>query len=136
MQPLNTKRGCFKYTINNSKDIESFGTGLKRIADACESAGVRYEFQKKRTGFVVCFYRSEEKADKKPIEADKKPIKAERQEKIVEYVKEHGTISNKEARGLLGLADSTTKRLLKEMVEKNILTVEGERKARKYLLKK
>ena len=119
-----------------SKDIESFGTGLKRIADACESAGVRYEFQKKKTGFVVCFYRSEEKADKKPIEADKKPIKAERQEKIVEYVKEHGTISNKEARELLGLADSTTKRLLKEMVEENILTVEGERKARKYLLKK
>ena len=32
-----------------SKDIESFGTGLKRIADACESAGVRYEFQKKKT---------------------------------------------------------------------------------------
>lgn len=119
-----------------SKDIESFGTGLKRIADACEIAGVRYEFQKKKTGFVVCFYRSEEKADKKPIEADKKPIKAERQEKIVEYVKEHGTISNKEARELLGLADSTTKRLLKEMVEENILTVEGERKARKYLLKK
>ena len=96
---------------------------------------MRYEFQKKKTGFVVCFYRSEEKADKKPIEADKKPIKAERQEKIVEYVKEHGTISNKEARELLGLADSTTKRLLKEMVEENILTVEGERKARKYLLK-
>ena len=95
-----------------------------------------YEFQKKKTGFVVCFYRSEEKADKKPIEADKKPIKAERQEKIIEYVKEHGTISNKEARELLGLADSTTKRLLKEMVEENILTVEGERKARKYLLKK
>ena len=77
----------------------------------------RYEFQKKKAGFVVCFYRSEEKADKKPIRADKKPIKAERQEKIVEFVKTHGTINNKEARDLLGLADSTTKRILKEMVE-------------------
>lgn len=118
-----------------SKDIESFGTGLKRIADACESAGVRYEFQKKKTGFVVCFYRSEEKADKKPIEADKKPIKAERQEIIITYIKEKGSITNKEARELLGLADSTTKRLLKGMVEQNLLIVEGERKARKYLLK-
>ncbi|MDD6442600.1 MAG: ATP-binding protein [bacterium] len=121
-----------------SKDIESFGTGLKRIADACESAGVRYEFQKKKTGFVVCFYRSlgedDLKADKKPIKADKKPIKTDRQEKIVEYVKNHGTISNKEARELLGLSDSTTKRILKEMVEENILIIEGERKARKYLL--
>ena len=49
-------------------------------------------------------------------------------------MKEQGTISNKEARVLLGLADSTTKRVLKEMVDENILIVEGERKARKYLL--
>ncbi len=50
-------------------------------------------------------------------------------------MKEHGTISNKEARELLGFADSTIKRLLKEMVDENILAVEGERKTRKYLLK-
>lgn len=30
-----------------SKDIESFGTGLKRIAEACDAAGVQYEFKKK-----------------------------------------------------------------------------------------
>ena len=120
-----------------SKDIESFGTGLKRIADACETAGVRYGFQKKKSGFVVCFYRSEEeqvKADKKPIKADKKPIKNERKNIIVQYIKENGFITNKEARNLLGLADSTTKRILKEMVEESTLKIEGERKARKYLL--
>ena len=118
-----------------SKDIESFGTGLKRIAEACDAAGVRYEFKKLKSGFVVCFYRSEEKADKKPIKADKKPIKADRYELIIQYVKEHGSISNMEARELLGLADSTVKRLLKEMVDDGILTVEGERKSRRYLLK-
>lgn len=52
-----------------SKDIESFGTGLKRIADACNTAGIRYEFKKLKSGFVVCFYRSEEKAGKKPIKS-------------------------------------------------------------------
>ena len=41
-----------------SKDIESFGTGLKRIADTCNTAGVRYEFKKLKSGFVVCFYRT------------------------------------------------------------------------------
>ena len=47
-----------------SKDIESFGTGLKRIAEACDAAGVQYEFKKMKSGFVVCFYREEErKAD-------------------------------------------------------------------------
>ena len=129
-----------------SKDIESFGTGLKRIVNSCELAGVRYEFQKKRSGFVVCFYRSEAgkkpiKADKKPIKADKKSIKAdkrplndERKDIIVKYIEENGCISNKEARQLLGLADSTTKRLLREMVKEGILIMEGERKTRRYTL--
>lgn len=126
-----------------SKDIESFGTGLRRIANACDNAGVRYEFQKKKTGFVVCFYRHTNeknedkliKADKKPIKADKKPIRNERYTKIIEYIKERGSISNKETRELLGIADSTAKRILKKMVEDKILIGKGERKARKYLLR-
>lgn len=57
---------------------------MKRIADACDCAGVKYEFKNLKSGFVVCFYRSEEedkeaeKADKeaeKPIKRQKKPIK-------------------------------------------------------------
>lgn len=116
-----------------SKDIESFGTGLKRIAEACDKANVGYEFKKLKSGFVVCFYRSEEKADKKPIKADKKPINDSRQELILEYVKDNGSISNKEARELLNLADSTVKRILKEMVKHDLLVVEGERKTRRYL---
>jgi ATP-dependent DNA helicase RecG len=40
-----------------SKDIENFGTGLKRIADACEEAGIKYEFVKGKLGFTVVFYR-------------------------------------------------------------------------------
>lgn len=37
---------------------------------------------------------------------------------------------------MLGLADSTVKRLLRDMVEKDVLIIEGERKTRRYLLKK
>ncbi len=117
-----------------SKDIESFGTGLRRIAESCDMAGVPYEFKKMKSGFVVCFYREDEKADKKPIKADKKPIKVERKDIIIAYVKKYGAISNKEARELLGLADSTTKRILADMVAENVLAIEGERKIRKYFL--
>ncbi|MCM1540721.1 MAG: putative DNA binding domain-containing protein, partial [Blautia sp.] len=62
-----------------SKAIESFGTGLKRIADACDAAGVRYEFKKMKSGFVVCFYRPEEDFGEEPIKADKEPIKADKE---------------------------------------------------------
>jgi predicted HTH transcriptional regulator len=40
-----------------SKDIESFGTGLKRIADTCKEADVRFEFRSDNYGFTVIFYR-------------------------------------------------------------------------------
>lgn len=87
---------------------------------------------------MVCFYRSgEEKpieADKKLIKADKKPINTERKDVIIKYIKENGSITNREAREILGLAESTTKRMLKEMVGENILIIEGERKTRRYLL--
>jgi ATP-dependent DNA helicase RecG len=39
------------------KDIESFGTGLKKIAEACDAAEVKVEFQTRKAGFAVVFYR-------------------------------------------------------------------------------
>ena len=33
------------------------------VVEACEKAGVRYEFKKLKSGFVVCFYRSEKSED-------------------------------------------------------------------------
>ena len=44
-------------------------SGKKRIVDACNAAGVKYEFQKKKSGFVVCFYRTGNEAGKKPIKS-------------------------------------------------------------------
>ena len=41
------------------KDIENFGTGLKRMTTACESAGVKVEFKMLKLGFAVIFYRPE-----------------------------------------------------------------------------
>ena len=37
--------------------IERFGTGIKRINDACVEAGVKYEFRREKLGFTVVFYR-------------------------------------------------------------------------------
>ncbi|WP_417088947.1 winged helix-turn-helix transcriptional regulator [Eubacterium maltosivorans] len=54
---------------------------------------------------------------------------------ILDYVKNHGLISNKEARELLGVAESTTKRFLSQMVKDGLLVEQGERKARVYVLK-
>lgn len=69
------------------------------------------------------------------VKADKKPIKADREKLILEYVSEHGSIGNSEARELLGLAESTVKRLLTDMAKREILKDDGERKSRRYYLR-
>jgi ATP-dependent DNA helicase RecG len=42
------------------KDIENFGTGLKRISAACKEFGVKLEFRLMKRGFAVVFYRPDE----------------------------------------------------------------------------
>lgn len=112
--------------------IEEWGTGIRRILNRAEEYELpEPEFLEIGDTFRVNLYR---KADKKPIKkADKKPIIAERQQLIITYVRENGSISNKEARALLGLAESTTKRLLKQMVQDGMLKERGERRSRVYI---
>ena len=123
--------------------IEEWGTGIRRIIRRAEEYGLpEPEFLEIGDTFRVNLYRLQsEKADKKPIKkADKKPIKKadkksaaqERQKRILRYVELYGEINNKKARDLLGLADSTTKRLLKQMTEEGLLKEQGERRARVY----
>ena len=107
--------------------IEAWGTGIRRILKRAEEYDLLVpEFKEIGDTFRVNLYK---KADKK---ADKK---IERQQAILRYVKEAGSISNKEAREILGLAESTTKRILREMVQSEILSENGERKTKRYFFK-
>lgn len=115
---------------------------MKRIADACDAAGVRYEFKKMKSGFVVCFYRSEEKADKSTdkvrISTDKVRINMDKltpaQVKIVEFLLENKKITNKEVQDLLGVKDSRALKILKEMTDIGVLVKQGKLKGSYYVL--
>ena len=39
------------------KDIENFGTGIKKIYNACEAAGVKVEYEMRKFGLAVIFHR-------------------------------------------------------------------------------
>lgn len=121
--------------IFNKMDlIEQWGTGIQRIINRAKEYGLpKPEFMEIGETFRVNLYRK--KADKKPIKkADKKPIKVNRENLIMAYIKENGSISNMEARQILNLAESTTKRFLKNMVNEGLLLEKGERKSRIYVL--
>ena len=128
-----------------SKDIESFGTGLRRIAEACEKVGVRYEFQKKKTGFVVCFYRmaDDEKSknlDKVWISTDKVRISTDNltisERKVVEYLAQNEQVTNRQIQELLGVKDSRALKVVKELVAKKIVVKRGKQRGSYYILNK
>ena len=45
--------------ISVYRDSNAYGTGLKRIADACNEANCRFAFKIMKSGFVVVFFRRE-----------------------------------------------------------------------------
>jgi ATP-dependent DNA helicase RecG len=49
-------------TMYYPKYIEHFGTGLKRIHDACMEAGVKYEFRREKLGSSAVFHRPKDLA--------------------------------------------------------------------------
>ena len=116
-----------------SKDIESFGTGLKRIAEVCEEANVRYEFQKLKNGFVVCFYRSSYFDDESTgkvrvstgiIQVNRNEL-SEAENRILNYLMKFGRITNKEVCNLLNVKDSRAYKILKNMNQEGIIKKEG-----------
>ncbi|MCQ4635704.1 winged helix-turn-helix transcriptional regulator [Anaerovorax odorimutans] len=118
--------------LSRMEIIEEWGTGIRRIVKrAAEYSLPEPEFLEIGDSFRVNLYRY---TSEKPIKADKKPIKLERERMILQYIEEHESITNKEARELLGLAESTTKRILKDLVKQGVLCEQGERKLRKYYL--
>ena len=59
----------------------------------------------------------------------------EHEEKIIEYLKEKKEISNSGAREVTGLSAAGVRKVLKKMVEREILSESGKNRSRKYFLK-
>ena len=147
------------------KDVESFGTGIFRIANECKEADVKVDFEIRKMGFAVVFHRHEihngegvdaEKdavtnvvkdivnntnndiPDKLPDIPDifpDIPDISPREAVIFEFLQKSEFITNKMVCELLQLTAEAAKKLLQTMVRKNILVPEGENKGRRYKLK-
>ena len=120
-----------------SKDVERFGTGLKRIADACNEAGIKYEFISGKYGFTVVFYRpplwTSDNLDENlngalknaPVNAPvnetvNAPVnKTERQ--ILERLKDNDRYTFDELASVIGVNRSTISRNMKSLREKGVV---------------
>jgi len=124
------------------KDIESFGTGLRRIATACQEADVKVEFQMLKMGFAVVFERFNKEVDylgrvvtdKMSDMSDKMSDINSKEIIIFNYLKTNAFITNKNVCELLSISTATARRLLQSMVKKGLIAIEGVNKGRRYKL--
>lgn len=66
---------AFANTFYLASDIERWGSGLRRIHEACRDAGVTVDFQSIKTGFLVTFQRSEKtQPESQPESLDSKVL--------------------------------------------------------------
>jgi ATP-dependent DNA helicase RecG len=122
------------------KDIESFGTGLKRITDACESAGVKVEFKMLKLGFAVIFYRPDEQngnyTDAKFGEKFGANIGAnETQQKILSLLKENPSLTAQQLSDKVGITKRRVEANIKSLKELKLIERIGAAKNGHWVVK-
>ena len=101
-----------------SRDIERWGSGIKRIHDECTENGIKVEFIRRKTGFVVLFNR--------PVWIEESDINEKTTQKttqkIILLLKENPTLGRKEiAEKLGGITESGVKYHLGKLVREGYI---------------
>lgn len=114
------------HTLYLSKDIERWGSGLKRIYDACTNESIKVEFQVLKSGFLVIFNRAEEG----PKTVLKEVLKGltENQEIIIKEIKNNPKITSEELAKIVGISSRKIRDNIKKLKEKMLIRRVGGRK--------
>jgi ATP-dependent DNA helicase RecG len=117
-----------------SKDVEKWGSGLKRIYEDCLRNNVKVEFKILKTGFLVIFYRKDDKTFSMPGEAVSEGIN-EGIKKLYDYIENNpghrtGMISKS-----MDVPEKTVERWLRKLKSDNKIEFVGSKKIGGYYLK-
>ncbi len=107
------------HTLYLSKEIERWGSGIRRIYEECEKQNVKVEFKKLKSGFVVVFYRMEKVGERVGERVGEKLT--ENQKKIIDFIQKEPTISAKELSKLLGISQRKIEDNLSKLKDKGLL---------------
>jgi ATP-dependent DNA helicase RecG len=100
--------------------IEHWGTGTLRMIQAAKDRGMNLEFGQDGGVFMARFIKTAQVVSR-PADV---PISA-RQERVLGYLAEHGTITRREYRALVQVSERQSLRDLTEMMERGILVRSG-----------
>jgi ATP-dependent DNA helicase RecG len=110
------------------KDIESFGTGLKRITDACDAADVKVEFKMLKLGFSVVFCRPDITITDGSIGdniGDDNITINDTQKKILAEIQKNPQITAKQLSEVIGIAQRNVQAHIKVLREHGFVKRDG-----------
>jgi predicted HTH transcriptional regulator len=114
-----TRNRLLMHLMEDVHLVENRGSGI----DAMQKRGLPASvFEDKRTSFLVKFYQV--------MTAEL----SEEEQRVLSYVKEHGSIKRAEAQKLLEVSDRRAKYVLEKMEKARLLRQEGQHKSARYLL--
>ena len=121
-----------------AKDIERWGSGLRRIKEECDAAGVKVAFEKVSTGFQVTFYRPEAKIAPQKVgkgegvsEGVNEGVKL-----LVEYIRMNPGQRVPSISKAISIAPKTLERWLKKLKNDGRIVFKGSAKTGGYWLSK
>lgn len=118
--------------------VEHWGSGISKMCDSCRAAAVSEPtFADDGESFVVTFRRQENAGEPEtvlpPPPVSRRKLTAN-EVAILNYLKEHESIANRQARELTGLSASGVAALLARLVSERYVEVSGEIRTRLYHL--
>ncbi len=109
--------------------IEQWGTGMAKIRNSCESAGLKTPQIKENAGFTqVVMFRPADSSKCRRIVVEtneKQNVLCGQERKIINFVEANQQINLKEAMELLGVKESRARELLGLLVKKDALVKNG-----------
>lgn len=107
-------------TMYKSKDIERWGSGIKRIHDECVAAGIRVEFHRRKTGFVVSFYRPKwEEGEGLTAKGQKSMVKSKG--KILEMISQAPSVTIPEMAKVLEMSAPVVEKIIRVLKKEDRL---------------
>ena len=112
--------GMWQRWFKNQCVAVGWASGIKRIHDECVAAGVRVEFKRVKTGFVVAFYRPKweegEGLEKGGLKTNQKT-----NQKILNLIRQNSKITTEQLAQVTGLSIAGVKYNLNKLKKENVL---------------
>ena len=107
-------------TMYMSADIEKWASGLKRIYDECTATGIKVEFKRVKTGFVVSFHRPKWEEGEGLGEGGQKS-KVKSKGKVIEMIAQNQSVTIPEIAAALDMSIPGIEKIIRSLKKENRL---------------